>query len=179
MASTKFKFRASTVPERQGTLFIRVIHQRMVRQISTSYKLYPWEWDAEKQSVVISQESFPFRSPYLHAVQEALQRDAARLQLIILALDHSRKAYQAKDVVERFLKKEPSDDFPQFAERLIRQKKEEGHQSLATKYQASLNSLHRFLNGRSLPFEEVNASLTLSYEAYLKNRGLCRNTTSF
>ena len=179
MASTKFKFRASTVPERQGTLFIRVIHQRMVRQISTSYKLYPWEWDAEKQSVVISQESFPFRSPYLHAVQEALQRDAARLQLIILALDHSSKAYQAKDVVERFLKKEPSDDFPQFAERLIRQKKEEGHQSLATKYQASLNSLHRFLNGRPLPFEEVNASLMLSYEAYLKNRGLCPNTTSF
>ena len=46
MATTRFKFRASSVSGKQGTLFIQVIHQRVVRQVTTSYKLYPKEWDA-------------------------------------------------------------------------------------------------------------------------------------
>ena len=179
MATTRFKFRASSVSGKQGTLFIQVIHLRVVRQVSTKYKLYPKEWDAAKQSVVFPKDTFPPRSQYLQDVQEALQNDAARLQLIILSLDHSRKTYQARDVVERFLKKEPSDDFQQFAERIINQKKEEGHLSIAAKYRSSLNSLNRFLDGRLLTFDEMDASQMLSYESYLKKQGLCSNTTSF
>lgn len=179
MATTRFKFRASSVSGKQGTLFIQVIHQRVVRQVSTKYKLYPKEWDATGQSVVLSKDTFPPRSQYLQDVQEALQRDAARLQLIILSLDHSRKTYQARDVVERFLKKEPSDDFQQFAERIIDQKKEEGHLSLAAKYRSSLNSLNRYLEGRQLAFDDITSSQMLGYETYLKKQGLCSNTTSF
>ena len=99
MATTKFKFRASSVSGKQGTLFIQVIHKRATRQGSTSYKLYPQEWDADRQSVVVAKDTSSNRSSYLHNVQEALRSDAARLRLIILSLDHSRKAYQAKDVV--------------------------------------------------------------------------------
>ena len=179
MATTRFKFRASSVSGKQGTLFIQVIHQRVVRQVSTKYKLYPKEWDATGQSVVFPKNTFPPRGQYLQDVQEALQHDAARLQLIILSLDHSRKAYQASDVVERFLKKEPSDDFQQFAERIIDQKKEEGHLSIAAKYRSSLNSLNRFLEGRLLTFDDMNSSQMLGYETYLKKQGLCSNTTSF
>ena len=179
MATTRFKFRASSVSGKQGTLFIQVIHKRATRQISTSYKLYPQEWDADRQSVVVPKDTSSKRSPYLHNVQEALRSDAARLRLIILSLDHSRKAYQAKDVVKRFLKKEQSDEFAVFAETLIGQKREEGHLSLATKYQSALNSLNRFLEGRLLTFDEMDASQMLSYENYLKKQGLCSNTTSF
>lgn len=179
MATTRFKFRASSVSGKQGTLFIQVIHQRVVRQVSTKYKLYPKEWDATGQSVVFPKDTFPPRGQYLQDVQEALQHDAARLQLIILSLDHSRKAYQASDVVERFLKKEPSDDFQQFAERIIEQKKEEGHLSIAAKYRSSLNSLNRFLDGCPLTFDDMNSSQMLGYETYLKKQGLCSNTTSF
>ena len=145
MASTTIKFRASTVSGKQGTLFIQVIHQRVARRVSTNYKLYPEEWDATTQRVALSGKHRPERSHYLRAVQQALHRDAARLQLIILALDQSRKPYHANEVVARFMKREPSDDFPQFAESVIQRKREEGHHSLATKYRAALNSLCRFL----------------------------------
>ena len=91
MASIRFKFRASTVSGKQGTLFIQVIHRRVARQVSTQYKLYPGEWNPAGQSVTVPKDTLPDRSRYLHAVQEALQQDASRLQLIILALDHSRK----------------------------------------------------------------------------------------
>ena len=63
MATTRFKFRASSVSGKQGTLFIQVIHQRVARQVSTKYKLYPKEWDAGTQSVVIPKDASSKRSP--------------------------------------------------------------------------------------------------------------------
>ena len=179
MATTRFKFRASSISGKQGTLFLQVIHQRVARQVSTKYKLYSNEWDADSQSVVIRRDTSSERSQYLHIVQETLQRDTSRLQLIILTLDHSRKEYKAEDVLKRFLKKEQSNLFEVFAETLIDKKREEGHRSLATKYQSSLNSLIRFLKGRLLTFEDMDSSLMLSYENYLKDLGRCPNTTSF
>ena len=89
MASIRFKFRASAVSGKQGTLFIQVIHRRVARQVSTQYKLYPGEGDPAGQLVTVPKDTLPYRSRYLHAVQEALQQDASRLQLIILALQHS------------------------------------------------------------------------------------------
>ena len=97
MATTKFKLRASTVSGKQGTLIIQVIHKRVVRQLSTKYKLYPEEWDSRRQSVVIHEHTATHRCCYLQAVHEAVQHDASRLQLIILTFDHSRKNYHAED----------------------------------------------------------------------------------
>ena len=73
MASIRFKFRASSVSGKQGTLFIQVIHRRVARQVSTQYKLYPGEWDPAGQSVTVPKDTLPDRSRYLHAVQEALR----------------------------------------------------------------------------------------------------------
>lgn len=41
MTTVKVKFRASSVPMREGTLFYQVIHDRVPRQINTGYKLFP------------------------------------------------------------------------------------------------------------------------------------------
>lgn len=40
MASVKVKFRPSTVNGKEGTLYYQVIHNRVVRQINTEYKLF-------------------------------------------------------------------------------------------------------------------------------------------
>ena len=88
MASIRFKFRASSVSGKQGTLFIQVIHRRVARQVSTQYKLYPGEWDPARQSVTVPKDTLPDRSRYLHAVQEALQQDVP-LADISEAMGHS------------------------------------------------------------------------------------------
>ena len=179
MASTKIKFRASSVSGKQGTLFIQVIHQRTARQFSTKYRLYPEEWDADRQSVVVPKDALPYRCQYLHALQEALRSDVLRLQLLILSLDHSRMRYCAEDVIQRFMNKVHTNDFVMFSETVIDKTREEGHLALASKYHTSLSSFKRFLNGRYLAFEGINTSLMLSYETYLRKLGLCPNTTSF
>lgn len=52
MATVKVKFRASSVPTKEGTLFYQVIHKRVARQINTSYKLYPYEWNTPNAEIV-------------------------------------------------------------------------------------------------------------------------------
>lgn len=59
MASIRFKFRASAVSGKQGTLFIQVIHRRVARQVSTQYKLYPGEWATAGQSVAVPKDTLP------------------------------------------------------------------------------------------------------------------------
>lgn len=45
MATTiKVKFRPSTVADRSGTIVYFVTHRRVVRQITTDYKIYSCEW---------------------------------------------------------------------------------------------------------------------------------------
>lgn len=53
MASVKVKFRPSTVNDREGTLYYQVIHNRVVRQINTEYKLFVSEWDYHSETVVL------------------------------------------------------------------------------------------------------------------------------
>lgn len=53
MASVKVKFRPSTVNGKEGTLYYQVIHNRVVRQINTEYKLFVSEWDSHSETVVL------------------------------------------------------------------------------------------------------------------------------
>lgn len=46
MATVKVKFRASSVEMKEGSLYYQVIHNRLVRQLHTGYRLFPSEWDA-------------------------------------------------------------------------------------------------------------------------------------
>ena len=52
MASVKVKFRPSTVVDKEGTIYYQVIHNRVIRQIKTDYRVFREEWN-EKSGVVI------------------------------------------------------------------------------------------------------------------------------
>ena len=45
MASVKVMFRASTVSAKQGVIYYQVIHNRVVRQLTTDYHIFSNEWD--------------------------------------------------------------------------------------------------------------------------------------
>lgn len=51
MATIKIKFRPSSKAGREGRLYYQVIHNRIVRQIKTTYQLFPSEWDSEQARV--------------------------------------------------------------------------------------------------------------------------------
>ena len=47
MASVKAMFRASTVDAKQGVIYFQIIHNRVVRQLTTDYHIFSNEWDGK------------------------------------------------------------------------------------------------------------------------------------
>ena len=54
MASFKLKFRPSTLPEQEGTLYFQVIHRRTVRMIHTGFHIRQDEWNDTTSSIRIA-----------------------------------------------------------------------------------------------------------------------------
>ena len=44
MSSIKVKFRPSTVDGKEGGLYFQIIHNRVIRQLNTDYKVFAEEW---------------------------------------------------------------------------------------------------------------------------------------
>ena len=57
MATVKVKFRPSTLADRPGTIVYFITHRRIVRQITTEYKVFPDEWDEKQSRLVIVPEN--------------------------------------------------------------------------------------------------------------------------
>ena len=62
---------------------------------------------------------------------------------------------------------------------LNKQLRKIGKSRTADRYATTLNSLKRYLKADDVPLEEMDGTFVLGYEQWLKECGLCRNTTSF
>lgn len=177
MATVKTKFRASSSSTKEGTLFYQVIHKRVPRQIHTGYKLYPQEWDAENKEIVFPPGIGDNRRNYLASLKDALRKDIKRLKSIISRLERADGAYTAEDVVESYLSPTDTHSFISFAHTLVGQLKQIGKQYTA--YETAINSFTRFRKEQDVPLDEVDSDLMMAYEAYLKSKGICPNSSSF
>ncbi|WP_244950935.1 Arm DNA-binding domain-containing protein [Phocaeicola dorei] len=102
MATIRTKFRSSSAEGREGALYYQVIHNRVVRQISTGYKLFASEWDQRSEAVIPCQHPAGMeRDNYLLSVGERIRRDKIRLEKAIRTLSQSGP-FTADDIVIRF-----------------------------------------------------------------------------
>ena len=102
MASVKVKFRPSTVNGREGTLYYQVIHNRVVRQINTEYKLFVSEWDCHSETVVLHHIStVQERNNYLLSIGSRIKWEKERLNKIIHTLSQSG-TFVTDDIIMRF-----------------------------------------------------------------------------
>ena len=100
MTSVKIKFRPSTVEGKEGSIYFQIIHNRIVRQLNTDYKVFVCEWDAETECIVVSGS----RSAILCGIKERLEWDFARLAKATRQLETERCRYTADDVTAMFRK---------------------------------------------------------------------------
>lgn len=178
MATVKVKFRASSIPDREGTLFFQVIHRRISRQTASGYRLYRSEWDAGRSEIILK-DCEPSRFSYLLSVREALEADVSKLKGIIARLDKTGNGYSAERVIELFHAPENDHNFIVFSRRLISRLKQAGKKQTAETYRTALNSFRRCMGKTDLPLEEVDSSLMTKYEVWLEESGVCKNTVSF
>lgn len=171
MATIRTKFRSSSAEGREGALYYQVIHNRVVRQISTGYKLFASEWDQRSEAVIPCQHPAGMeRDNYLLSVGERIRRDKIRLEKAIRTLSQSGP-FTADDIVIRFHDSGQEPSFNDYIRQQIVRLKRLGKIRTSETYTAALKSFSSFMKGSDILFGELSSDLLMEYEAYLKNRG--------
>ena len=175
MTSIKIKFRPSSVDGKEGGLYFQVIHNRMVRQLNTDYKVFSNEWDAEAETVIVN----GIRYNTLCSISDCLKWDAARLEKVVRMLETERRRYSADDVITMFHRQTKEASLFNFMHGVIAQLKQLGRDRTSETYTATLKSFMAFREDQDVPLDGLSSDIMLLYEAFLKTRGVSLNTISF
>lgn len=76
MASIKVKFRPSTVPGHEGSIYYQILQERKPRQLSTEYRIFSEEWDEKRGQIIAPKDSN--RMILIITVRERISSDVER-----------------------------------------------------------------------------------------------------
>lgn len=176
MASVKVKFRPSTIEGKEGTIYYQIIQNRVIRQLKTDYRIFTDEWNEAGSCIIVGRSE---RSNLLLSLQERMEWDLKRLDMIIHQLDNRKAGYTADDIVVSFQNNTEGQSFFNFMQNIIVRLKQMGKQRTSETYQTTLKSFMQFRKDKDLLLDEITPEMIQTYEAYLQNRGISRNSSSF
>ena len=176
MASFKLKFRPSTVRDKEGTLYFQVIHRRGTRTVHTDYHIRPEEWNRRTSSVLVT--GTPERQAELRLLVSKTRWDSRQLAAIIREKEMSLVEYTADDIVSSFRLLPPCQTWFSFIHGMVAKKLRIGRLGTAKTYRDALASFSRFRGGEDIAIDALDEELMAQYEAWLKGRGVKRNSSS-
>lgn len=176
MASIKLKFRPSLVSGEAGSIYYRIIHNRIARQITTPFKIYECEWDINS-STISCRSNNPKRKKYLLSTQIRVEKDISHLCRIVASFEQKGTPFTADDIVTAFGKAEYY--LSVFMKGVIDTLMQIGKIRTAETYISALNCFMRFHNNNDILIDDITPELMLQYEAYLRDKGVSPNTSSF
>ena len=179
MASVKVKFRPSSIDGKEGSIYYQVIHNRVVRQIRTDYRIFESEWSGKTLTVVVPVWASDERKNYLQSVVRRIEWDIKRLKAIISLYDKKSESYTADDIVAKFNEQANEQSLFCFMLGVIDQLKRLNRVRTSETYAATLSSFMKFRDGQDILLCEMDSDTMMLYEAWLKANGVCPNTTSF
>ncbi|MBD5402801.1 site-specific integrase [bacterium] len=177
MASIKVKFRPSTVPGREGSIYYQILQERKPRQLSTEYRIFSEEWDEKRGQIIASKDSS--RMVLITTVRESVRSDVERLTKINRKFDLIGLSYTADDVIEEFHRYRDEYSLFNFMEKLILRHKQNGKIRTSETYASTLKSFRKFRNDEDIMLDCITSEIMEEYEAWLKGNGLIPNSISF
>lgn len=178
MATVKVKLRPSTIEGKAGTIFYQIIHNRVVRQLKTEYRVFSEKW-SDTREMLTSGNRDSERINILSSVQQQINWDLKRLNAIVDRFDKHNIQYTANDIIHVFSTQSQCQSFFNFMQSVIAKLKMLSKHRTAENYTTTLNSFMQFRNHEDLLLEEITTDLMMRYEAYLIGRGVTKNTSSF
>lgn len=172
MATVKVKLRPSTVPGKAGTIYYQLTHLRQVKQITTKIHLHPQDWDSNKAQII-----FTDSTSYL--LQCKIDRDLDRLKKIIYKIDAECANYTVNEIIEKFYQTIADYSITDFFTQQIQKLKNDNRRGTARNYSKTLKSLKAFMKNTDSTFNIVTEQFVESYNTFLIQRGVVRNTISF
>ena len=180
MASIKLKFRVSSIPEKEGTLYFQIIHERVVKQIGTSYRIFESEWDKQRNDIAHLSLITPDRLNIIKSIREKLAWDKSRLNKIIQNLEKNGNCFSTDEIIhEYFVQSSDKTTVFEYIKIQMTRLKIAGKERTSETYKQMLFSFMKFRSGEDLSFDMVNEGLISQYESHMRISDLCRNTTSF
>ena len=172
MATVKVKLRPSTVPGKAGTIYYQLTHLRQVKQITTKIHLHPQDWDSNKAQII-----FTDSTSYL--LQCKIDRDLDRLKKIIYKIDAECANYTVNKIIKKFYQTPADYSITDFFTQQIQKLKNDNRRGTARNYSKTLKSLKAFMKNTDSTFNIVTEQFVESYNTFLIQRGVVRNTISF
>lgn len=172
MATVKVKLRPSTVPGKAGTIYYQLTHLRQVKQITTKIHLHPQDWDSNKAQII-----FTDSTSYL--LQCKIDRDLDRLKKIIYKIDAECANYTVNEIIEKFYQTTADYSITDFFTQQIQKLKNDNRRGTARNYSKTLKSLKAFMKNTDSTFNIVTEQFVESYNTFLIQWGVVRNTISF
>ena len=156
-----------------------MIHNRVVRQIRTDYRIFESEWNGTTSTISFPCLASMDRKNYLQFVTSRIEWDIKRLNVIIALSDKKSESYTADDIVTKFNEQATEQSLFCFMQGVIGQLKRLNRVRTSETYAATLSSFMKFRDGQDILLCEMDSDTMMLYEAWLKTNGICPNTTSF
>ena len=176
MATFKLKFRTSTAEGKPGTLYFQVTHRRSTRTVYTDYRIMPEEWDGRTSFVRITGAAE--RQAELQLIASKLRWDCKQITSLITEKEQAMVEYTADDIASEFRLLPPCPTWFGFIHGMVAKKLRIGRLGTAKTYRDALASFSRFRNGEDIAIDALDAELMNQYEAWLKEQGVKRNSSS-
>src|SRR5574344_2800809 len=177
--SVKLKFRASTDANKEGSLYFQVIHDRIVRQIPTTYHVFASEWNEDSGRIIIPNVN-NVRKDQLCIRKDKVTWLEYKIQCTITTLEKNGGNYTTDDIVTMYQQSSNEcDSVFEFMRKQVDRLKILNRIRTSETYQATLNSFMRFRENVDLTFGRLDSDLMEQYEAYMIAKHLKRNTSSF
>lgn len=177
MATIKLKFRPSSVPGAEGTLYYQITHKHCSRSVSTSYHIYPREWDARNSTLLVPSDGK--RRDILRLYKSSIRWEMRRHKRILLDMELAGGDFSADLLCEAVRNMAPCRTVFAFLEEQITCKETMERWGTAKNYRNACRRFREFRNGEDLVFDELSPGLMERYEAWLINRGLKQNAIRF
>jgi len=178
MTSIQFHLRPSgRGREFEGSVFIRVIHRRKALNVTTSFRLYPSEWDEFHYRVVYRPEGVS-RFLYLSGVEKMMAVERELLSSIISSLSEQGE-FSVTDIIRLYRFRKSGVPMLPFVEKLAEQLITHGQYRTARAYRTTSRGLAHFAGKNSFVLADIRPSLLKEFQEDMVGKGKTLNTVSF
>lgn len=180
MTSTRLKFRASSISDKEGTLYFQIIHKRVAKQIKTSYHILESEWDKEHNDIINTSQIPGSRQKILTSIRNKIRWEKNRISNTIIKMENSGLQFTTEDIVRNYYESASNRvSVFEYINKQINRLYASGKERTSEIYRQVLHSFMRFRKNNDLDFDMIDDNLIEQYEGFMRMSNLCRNTTSF
>lgn len=174
MTTIKVKFRPSSIPGKEGTLYYQVTHLRKVATLTSDCHVHACEWDEEHSAIRIGEDKE--RRTILLLYRSKIDKEVRRMGDIVRKLERRRGHYTLDELMEAFRNMPFRMGVFAYIRLQVDKKVRMGCYGTAKTYDNALRNFKKFCNGMEPDFGMMNSDFICEYERWMLHTGLKRNS---